>query len=338
MKLNATFKRTRILIQTMTEPNTHTEPWCVIANPTAGRHKVGRRWPFIEKALRAALPVGEVILTQHREQAIVLTAEAVRRGYRRFIAVGGDGTNHEVINGLMAQREVPPAALTYVLLPVGTGNDWIRTYGIPRDLPAWLDMVRAGRVFRQDIGVVEYKRNGQAARRYFTNVAGLAYDAFVVAFAEKHRARIYNRFVYLALILRCLFRYRLQRARVRFDGQEREGRFYTINAGIGRYSGGGMSLVPQSVPDDGRLALTLAGPVSKLGVLLNTWRFYNGSIGRHPLVDLYHAHTIEIDSLDDRPLPLEADGEFLGETPVRFTLRKKALRLIVPSDFSPEAP
>ncbi len=304
--------------------------WLVIANPVAGRGAVGRRLPEIEGRLRASLPIGEVLVTEHSHQAIVLTADAVRRGYRRVIAIGGDGTGHEVINGLLAQQEVPSAELRFALLPIGTGNDWARTFGLPDRLTDWLAMVQAGHTRYQDIGVVTYHTDQGPARRYFANVAGMAYDAFVVKYAEANKHLVRNRFVYLLLILRCLFQYRLQRARVRFDGQERVDRFYTINAGIARYSGGGMRLTPHAVYDDGRLALTLAGPVSKLGVLLNTWRFYNGSLGRHPLIDLHQARQIEVTSLDDQEIGLEVDGEFLGHTPVQFRLLEKALQVITP--------
>jgi diacylglycerol kinase family enzyme len=82
----------------------------------------------------------EVAQTSFPLHAVELVEKAVQTGYRQILAVGGDGTNNEVVNGIMRQKEVPSHAITYALLPIGTGNDWIRTHGIPKDVGEWLAM------------------------------------------------------------------------------------------------------------------------------------------------------------------------------------------------------
>ncbi len=313
--------------------NTQPRRWFFVVNPVAGNGLVARQWPAAEAVLRAQLGEIQVVFTQYRGHAIELTQQAVCDGYRHIAAVGGDGTNHEAINGLMRQKDAPLADLTYTLLPVGTGNDWIRTHGIPTNLHRWATMARESRnITWQDVGVVEYEdANQQPRQRYFANVAGMAYDGFIVQHAEQHKHLIKGRFMYLALVISGLFRYKLSRAAVTWDGGQAQGCFYTINAGICRYSGGGMQIVPHADPFDGLLALTLAGPLTKLGVLANTWRFYNASIGRHPKVNLYQTHRISVQSLDGAPLHLEADGEFLGYAPATFYLADGKLPVLVPS-------
>jgi diacylglycerol kinase family enzyme len=116
---------------------------------------------------------------------------------------------------------------------------------------------------------------------------------------------------------------------VTFDGRTEEDHFYTINAGICRYSGGGMQLVPHARPDDGLLALTLARRISKLEVLLVTPLFYAGKIGWHPAVSMCQAKEILVEGLNGDSVLVEADGEFLGEGPERLGLREKALRVVV---------
>jgi diacylglycerol kinase (ATP) len=308
-----------------------TKPWFVIANPVAGNGRVRKRWARIEAALREHLPKHRLVFTSYSGEAIELAAQAIREGCRHLIAVGGDGTNNEVINGIFQQQEVPPLEITYTLLPVGTGNDWIKTHGISHNLKRWIEMLRQGNTFVQDVGVVRYQQlDGQPGQRYFANVAGMAYDAYVARYSAQYGHWVSNKIFYLYFVVRCLFQYRLLPARVRFDGQTVEDFLYTVNVGICRYSGGGMLLVPHAEPDDGQLALTIARRLSKLGVLLNTYRFYTGTIGGHPRIDTFQVKNIEVESVDGQPTLLEADGEFLGQTPAVFGIVEKALRVVVP--------
>ena len=304
--------------------------WYIIVNPAAGNGVAQRVWPRIKAILTEKFPKAAIVYTEYRDHAIALVTEAVSKGFRHIMAVGGDGTNHEVCNGILMQKTVPSTDITYALLPIGTGNDWIRTHRISKDLHQWLSMVAQGNTFLQDVGTLDYMNDGKAQQRYFFNVAGLAYDGFVVRYIEKNKKKVKNSLFYLFMIVRCILMYQLRKARIRFNGQEDSGYHYTINAGICKYSGGGMSLVPHAVPDDGMLALTIAGKVSKAEVLLNAYRFYNDSITKHRKIEGYYTKEIMIDAMDDGPILLEADGEFLGETPVRISIVEKALKIIVP--------
>ncbi len=306
------------------------EKWYIIINPAANRGLVTKLWEKILPQLKTHLADFTFAFTQYRGHGMELAADAIRQGYRHLIGVGGDGTNNEVVNGIFSQNIVEPTEIVYALLPIGTGNDWIRSYGIPKKIDAWLNMLAFGNTRFQDIGLVHYHKQGHPAQRYFANVAGMAYDAFVVQYAERHKRWIVHKFFYLLLVMRCLFMYRLRPAKVIFDKQEESNFYYTINVGICKYSGGGMQLVPQALPDDGLLALTLARRVTKLDVLLNTYRFYNGTLGRHPKITTHQAKEITVQGLEGLSTWVEADGELLGETPVRFTILQKALRVLVP--------
>ncbi|MEK7253526.1 MAG: hypothetical protein AAB316_02180, partial [Bacteroidota bacterium] len=173
-------------------------------------------------------------------------------------------------------------------------------------------------------------KNGEPQKRLFMNVAGLSYDGFVAKKAEAHGAWVSNKIFYLYLIFRCLFQFRPPRARVVFDEKKVERKFYTINAGICRYSGGGIQLVPHAQPADGKLALTLVNQVSKLEVLLVTPLFYTGKIGWHPAVSFFQTEEIFIETLEGQPILVEADGEFLGEAPVRIGLCEEQLKFLIP--------
>ena len=136
--------------------------WFVIVNPVAGSGRGLDHFPQISKHLRDAHILCEPVFTEHKFHATELTVTAVREGYRRIIVVGGDGTLHEVVNGLFIQQEVCPDEVLVAVVAVGTGNDWVRTFGISNRYQDAVKAISEGYSFLQDVGVVSYicKFNG----------------------------------------------------------------------------------------------------------------------------------------------------------------------------------
>jgi diacylglycerol kinase (ATP) len=307
--------------------------WYIILNPAAANGAVGRAWPHIEQVLaRLGMSYG-VQFTTHRGHATYLAQRAIAEGHRYLLGVGGDGTHHEIVNGIIGQREVPPHAVHYALLPVGTGNDWARQYQLPRAAETRLRRLAQPQTRLQDVGLVEFKTlDNQTDMRYFANVAGLAYDGYVAHRMEQD-GKSNNRLGYLLAVARYLFEYTPLAARITRNSASLppvEDRFYTINVGICRYSGGGMQLVPHAVPDDGLLALTYARSMPRWQVLLQTPQFYSGSLLTHPRVTGEQVTGLRVDPLEtDVPFWLEADGEFLGKAPAIFSLQENALRVVL---------
>ncbi len=301
--------------------------WYIIANPAAGNGAVGRHWPDIERLLQELRFSYTVKFTEHRGHAIRLVEDAVLKGHRHFLALGGDGTNHEMANGILSQTVVPSTDIYYALLPIGTGNDWARMYDIPRQPRQRLIRLMEGKTVLQDAGKVTYQRDGRPESRFFINIAGMAYDAYIARQLDKHR--FINRMQYLLMVGQYLFRYCLTPARLYFNDQTAEDFFYTINIGVCRYSGGGMQFVPQAIPDDGLFALTFARKLPKWEVLWSTPRFYNGTILSHPKISGFQTSHLRVEHIGDTPTLLEADGEFLGETPAEFFMLEKALRVVL---------
>ena len=307
------------------------DKWYLIVNPAGGSGSVQKKWPEIKATLEKRGFNFEWVFTEYKQHATQLAQHAVDQGYRKIMTLGGDGTNNEVINGLMLQQTVPPTELTYALLPVGTGNDWIKTHNIPRKWQDALSVIEAGYTRLHDVGKVQYETPEGTKNRFFINIAGMAYDAFLVKYIEERNPKGISAFYYYSMILRCLFKYRLKPAKVWIDGQEIEGRYYTVNVGICKYSGGGMQFVPHGDPGSGRLALTVVNEVSKLGVLLATPYFYNGRIVKHSKASFYEAQEIRVNHLDENePVFVEVDGEYLGYTPVVYRVLPQALRVVVP--------
>ncbi len=304
--------------------------WYIIANPTAGKGRVNRKLPSIEKLLHSNGIKYELVLTRKKGDCIDLAKKGIQKGFRYLLAIGGDGTNNEVINGIMQQTIVPSQNITYSILSIGTGNDWIKTHGIPQNVEKFVSIIKRGNTTFQDVGVVTFLKNNNPQKRFFANVAGMAYDAFVVKKTENQSALFSNKLFYLISLLRYLFQYKLQRAKIQLNGIELTDYFYTINIGICRFAGGGMEIIPHAVPNDGQLAITIAGRFSKWSVLLNTYRFYNGTIAELSKITTHFSTNVKVNSLEKYPILLEVDGEFIGSTPVEFGIVSKALKIVIP--------
>ena len=302
--------------------------WYFIVNPVAGQGKTGRRWSGYLLRLQIAFPGMEWVLTTRSGEARKLAEQAIKEGRKGIVAVGGDGTHHEVVNGI-----VDAGGLTqtiYALLPIGSGNDWVRTHNIPRNLDKWIAMLRAKRLDEQRLGRINYFLGGQPQTRTFANVAGLAYDAYVVRRTEETGFK--NRFIYPLMTLLYLKDFIPNQLRLIYDEHPPvENNFYTINVGICKYSGGGMSLVPQANPNGDKFALTYARHLQIFKILLQSWRFYTRSIGEITEVTTTFALDVKVAAIDQAgKVEVEADGEWLGYGPVEFSLLEERLRFVTP--------
>lgn len=305
--------------------------WLVIVNPQAANGKVERQWAILYPKLALLLPNLEVEMSGKVGNATAIISAAVERGIRHVLAVGGDGTAHQVMNGIMQQQLVPSREVTFALLPLGTGNDWIKSHGIPRGWDAWQQYMKRARPQYQNLGKITFQTKHGIADRYFMNVAGLAYDAFVVRYTDGKSSPLPGKLFYFLATFRCLFAYQPQRASLIYDGYRHEDSFYTINIGIGRYSGGGMQLVPHAKSRGDNFALTYVGRISRLGLMLNSFRFYQGRISTFKKAHLTHVSRVEIVPATGEEMLIEADGEFLGRCPASITLLQDALCFLAPA-------
>ena len=293
-----------------------------IVNPAAASGRALRWW-------RAALPVLQrqfsgltFAVSDDRHTLDELVATALVQDRRFLIGVGGDGTHHDIVNALV--RHDALVKVTYAPLPLGSGNDWCRTLGIPRHILRWVAVIKRGQTIPHRIGKLTYRIGARSQVQYFINVAGLAYDAEVVR--RSAGLGLKHRFLYPVLTLAYLRDFTPPGLQIAYDGQIVSGQFHTINLGIGRYNGGGMRLVPQADPVADTLALTYAVGLPLSRILTNGWRFYTDSIGRVDGVTTTHATAVRITG----PTGLEADGEWLGApTVVEARLLIERLRVVV---------
>ena len=158
--------------------------WFVLVNPVAGFARGLEDLPLITKLIRENEIPYELVFSQHKHHVTELTVQAVKDGYRQIMVIGGDGTLHEVINGLFIQQTVEPSEVTIGVVAVGTGNDWIRMYGLPKTYSEAIRAIKEGYTFLQDIGEVKYEQSQFEQVRYMANVSGVGFDPSVTMIYE----------------------------------------------------------------------------------------------------------------------------------------------------------
>ena len=293
-------------------------PPLVILNPAAGGGKARRFWERCLSHLAAAGLKPDVAVTTRRGQAADFAAEA---GERLVVAVGGDGTAHEVVNGLLRRR--PASTPRFGALMVGAGVDLKRTLPGPGRLEDVVPWLLSDRFRRIDVG-----RGGTSSgRRFFVNAADCGIGAEVARRQEQLPAWLGGTPSFLLAALASLVVHRNREVRIRIDeGAVEEQVVRTVAVANCRYFGGGMKIAPQAEPDDGLLDVCVVGDVSGLLGIRCLPLLYRGQHGRLPQVRFARARRIEIDA--PSPLGVEADGELAGETPAVFEIVPQALDVI----------
>ncbi|MDE7304617.1 MAG: diacylglycerol kinase family lipid kinase [Alistipes sp.] len=307
--------------------------WFAIVNPVAGGGRGLDDFPQISKHLRDAHICCEPVFTEHKFHATELTVTAVREGYRHIIVVGGDGTLHEAVNGLFIQQEVRPDEVLLAVVAVGTGNDWVRTFGISNRYQDAIAAIAAGHSFLQDVGVVSYEESHYRQQRYIANVAGAGFDAQVIRRLTHMKKKGHkSRWRYTWGLVRSYFSYKSTGVKVWVDDRlVYNDLLFSVAIGICKYNGGGMQQLPDAVADDGMLDVSLIRPIHFWHILFRFRYLFNGGIYRIRHVLRQRGSRIRIESSPE--VSVEADGELLGETPLEFSVLHKAIRIVVGADF-----
>lgn len=274
----------------------------------------------------------DTVFTGFRFHAVELAERAiVEDGYRNIIAVGGDGTVHEVANGILRQRQVPSDQVRMGVIPVGTGNDWIRSYAIPREYQSAVDVIASGKEFVQDVIKVKYQgRQGNQEERYCVNICGMGLDAAVNLEVCQMKDKGRNgKLAYMGQLVKSVFAYRSCDMAVEVDESKvADGRIMSISVGIGQFNGSGMWQLPNSVADDGLLDVTVIENMSVPHIAMVVGRLFDGKIYSVKKVHNYKGRHVVISSAQTREM--EIDGEPLGTTPVELSLEDRRLKIIVP--------
>lgn len=289
----------------------------IIGNPAAGRGNVD--WLDLARRLGGA----RLWLTKAAGDATTFVAEARRDGVDLVVAAGGDGTVHEVVNGIMA-GDGPRPVLGVV--PVGSGSDYAKTFDIPHDIGGAVTRVLDPSPPRPvDVGEIQCRRGDESHVRYFANIAEVGIGAEVVARATR-MPRLLGPAMYFAAFCVTLPRYERRRATIVMDTDRYEGPLMNLVVAIGQVFGGGMRVAPSADPSDGSFDLQVQFG-SKRDYVQGIAKVYRGTHLPHPRIREARAATVEVTCT---PVgSIEADGEVVGTTPATFRILPQTLRLKV---------
>ena len=282
----------------MTEEN---NKWLVVVNPKASVGKSEKDWPLIKQTLINEGIEFDDVLTEYPRHAIEIVRNAiVEKGYRKFISVGGDGTNNEVINGIFTQEAVPTTEITMATMPIGTGNDWRRTFDIPLEYDKVAKIIKAGHTYAHDIGKLTYYDDGNTRIRYFLNAAGTGLDEMVCHSTNLMKQQGKGGTIrYLISLVKCMLTYKVTHIQLTIDDElVFDDAILNLSIGNGRFNGGGMMTMPNAIPNDG-----------------------------------YRGKNIHIVSIPPHSLKVETEGENLNNSPFDFEVLPKAVNMVIPKDM-----
>lgn len=268
----------------------------LILNPQAGKGKARRLLPVIEKKLRAQGLVFEVFETSGPGHATELARSLVQSGIDMVIAAGGDGTVREVAGGIHGTTAI------LGVLPLGSGNDFIKSVGIPKDLDAACALLAGGKV-----RTIDLVRIGTTC---LANAVGVGFDALVVVEANRMRW-LQGLALYVAAVLKATLNYTCPRTTIELDGIRLEKPILLIACANGEYYGGGFHIAPGAKVDDGLLDVCVIDAVSRLRILHKLTYVIKGTHAQLPEVEFYRTRKVRLSSPDI--LYVQADGDLLPE-------------------------
>jgi YegS/Rv2252/BmrU family lipid kinase len=308
----------------------------VIVNPRSASGATGRHFDDISAAVRAAVGEHGHAFTERPMHAAELTRGALREGADLVVAVGGDGTISEVVNGFFEEprhgdvpRPIRPEAALGIL-PRGTGGDLRRTIGLDGDLRTCAPRLK-GDANPVDVGRIDFiGGDGRPAARYFINVAEAGVGSEAVRIANASSKLLGGKLTFALASLRALAGWKDVRVRWSLDGGPmQEGAVTAFAIANGRCFGGGMVVAPSAKLDDGLFHVTIWSGYSLADFVLRSGSMYDGSHVRLKGTRVTSARLVRLEPADDRrSIGVEADGELIGRLPATFTVLPGALRLV----------
>ena len=306
-----------------------------IVNPRAGSGKTMYEWLPAERRLkRLGIPC-DIAMTDHKRHATALAQHAAAEGYRRIIAVGGDGSLHEVFNGICrwcAATGVPTEEFLIGVVPIGSGNDWIRSLGVPNDTTEVIDLIS-----RNSCGLMDVMRVKSSGGRtaYMANIGGVGFDSHVCkrVNTQKESGRR-GKMIYLNSLRYTIFNLKSIYISVVADGEVVfTGLSFSVAFGNGRYSGSGMRQVPLAIMDDGLLDYTIIPKTPLLKVVRELPRLFNGTLHQSEYVISGKCRSLQIVPMDEQSGDIfELDGEIEGWLPMSIEVTGHQIRVIKGED------
>jgi len=300
----------------------------LVVNPQSAGGKTERRWPELRATIQEGYGAFEERFTRTAGDATAMTRAALRDGAELVVAVGGDGTINEVVNGFFdGETAVSPNA-SFGIVPAGTGGDFIKTLGVPRDTFAVVANLKSpARAI--DVGRLRYVRDdGTTDVRHFINIASFGIGGLVDRYANQSSKAFGGKVSFAVATLKAGAKYKNASVRLILDGgPAKEGKIYNVAVANGRYFGGGMKVAPDAALDDGWFDVITLGDFGFSDLLLRGLDIYTGKHLKNPKVTFKRARKIEARADDGVEVLLDVDGEQPGRLPASFEILPGALRV-----------
>ncbi|MCH2196735.1 diacylglycerol kinase family protein [Kordia sp.] len=301
------------------------DKWFLIVNPTSGSFSRKRKWKQITTAFEThAIPFDFefTIKPQHEHELVI---KALEQGYRKFVSVGGDGTLHHIVNGLMQQNITLLTDIKLAVIPLGTGNDWVKTYRIPKNIDKVVQIIKDEHTVFQDIGKLSLRNEQKTV--FFNNVAGLGFDGYVVQ--RNERLKFLGSISFLVSTVLGLISYKLTELSITSEQKKITSKSLLTIVGICQYSGGGMQLTKNVDPTDGLFDVSMAKKFTFWTLVKNVTSLFNGKIVNHSEVETFKTDLITIEA-SQKNTYIQADGELVGTGSFTGEIIPKSIAFVVP--------
>jgi diacylglycerol kinase (ATP) len=306
----------------------------VVVNPHSGNGRTGREWKSIEPALASAFPRMSVAFTHRRREATMLVRNALREGHLEIIAVGGDGTINEAVNGFFdAGGPISPDAV-FGYVTSGTGGDFRKSFGIEAGAQAGIARLRNAPVRAIDIGRLScLSRHGEPLVRHFANIASFGLSGAVVDSVNRARiAKLFGgAFAFAFHSALDMLTYSDRVVRIIVDNTYDEiAAISTVAVANGQYFGGGMRVAPSALTDDGAFDVVIVGGAKRSQMMKDMKLIYTGEHIEKPNVRVLRGRkvvAVPVAQTRGRAVLIETDGESAGRLPATFEILPRALNL-----------
>ena len=298
-------------------------PWFVIINPTAGNGRAEKKWPIIKRELISQNILFKYRISKHKTHVISLVQKALNSGIKKIVSVGGDGTLHQVVNAIMTWDAKKSREIKIAVIPIGTGNDWVKTYGIPKNIKRAVQLINLEHSIQQDIGKICFSKK----TIYFNNLAGIGFDGYVVNKIQQYKRL--GAFSYIIAAIISLLFYKKITLKAVFDNQLINKPSLTLLIGLCKFSGGGMQLTKDVHPSDGFFDISYIENVTFLELLMNLRNLFNGKLAHHHLVKSFKTSYLKVETMNKTRIFVQADGELLPSENFQVYLLPNALNFVI---------
>jgi YegS/Rv2252/BmrU family lipid kinase len=299
----------------------------LVVNPRSANGETGRRWLELSAKIGRELGGFDHAFTQGPMDAARLCAQALKDGAECVVAVGGDGTINEVVNGFFEQDVCLNPKASLGVIPRGTGGDFRKTFGWDAELQSALRRLQSTTSSALDVGALQYTTpEGRSAHRYFANICSFGVGGLVDQEVNRRSKRLGGKVSFALGSLRALLKYRDQKVRLWVDERPPEELEITsVAVANGKYFGGGMKVAPDANPCDGLFDVTIWSGFGLRDFVIKSRSIYDGSHVNHPGTRRLRCQRVRAET--DGEVLLDVDGEQPGKLPCQISIRPGAIRL-----------